>query len=203
MINNSNVQAKDTMLGRINLSLVLLGVGGVLTIIGFVAYFQDNATLNLAGFFYGIPILLGGLALRAAELEPAPYTQPTTPEVLNLRATQATPTQNQVRQDVTRYRYGQEAHLDVALQKLGLSPSGEECPELTGVREIAVDGSYALVLEFDSPKVPFSTWVEKKAKIETFFGPSIRADLNAPAEDHIELALVTRLDPTPTAPVEA
>ncbi|TVP66078.1 MAG: DUF2854 domain-containing protein [Leptolyngbya sp. LCM1.Bin17] len=191
------------MLGRINLSLVLLGVGGVLTIIGFVAYFQDNATLNLAGFFYGIPILLGGLALRAAELEPAPYTQPTTPEVLNLRATQATPTQNQVRQDVTRYRYGQEAHLDVALQKLGLSPSGEECPELTGVREIAVDGSYALVLEFDSPKVPFSTWVEKKAKIETFFGPSIRADLNAPAEDHIELALVTRLDPTPTTPVEA
>ncbi|NMF83103.1 DUF2854 domain-containing protein [Nodosilinea sp. P-1105] len=191
------------MLGRINLSLVLLGVGGVLTVVGFVAYFQDNATLNLAGFFYGIPILLGGLALRAAELEPAPYTQPTPPEILNLRATQATPTQNQVRQDVTRYRYGQEAHLDVALQKLGLSPSGEECPELTGVREIAVDGCYALVLEFDSPTVPLSTWVEKKAKIETFFGPNIRADLNAPTENQVELALVTRLTPAPATPVDA
>ncbi len=50
------------MLGRIsrfNLSTVLLGVGRLLTLIGFVAYFQDNATLNLAGFFYGIPVLLG------------------------------------------------------------------------------------------------------------------------------------------------
>lgn len=181
------------MLGRINLSLVLLAVGGVLTIVGFVAYFQENATLNLAGFFYGIPILLGGLALRAAELEPVPYSQPTSPEVLALRDAQATPTQNQVRQDVTRYRYGQEAHLDVALQKLGLSPSGEECPELSGICEVEMDGNYALVLEFDSPTVPFSTWVEKQSKIETFFGPGVRAELNAPAEDKVNLALVTVL----------
>ncbi len=181
------------MLGRINLSLVLLAVGGGLTIVGFVAYFQDNATLNLAGFFYGIPILLGGLALRAAELEPVPYSQPTAPAVLTLREAQATPTQNQVRQDVTRYRYGQEAHLDVALQKLGLSPSGDECPELASIRELEMDGNYALVLEFDSPTVPFSTWVEKQSKIETFFGPGVRADLQAPAEDKVNLALVTVL----------
>ena len=190
-------------LGRINLSLVLLAVGGVLTIIGFIAYFQDNSTLNLVGFFYGIPVLLGGLALRAAELEPAPYTQPTPPEVVKLREEQATPTQNQVRLDVTRYRYGQEAHLDVALQKLGLSPSGDECPELKGLREAEIDGSYALILEFDSPTVPFSTWVEKKAKIETFFGPSVRADLSQPTEDQIDLFLITQLEPAVPAPVEA
>ena len=65
------------MLGKTSLGNVLLTVGGVLTVIGFVAYFQDNATLNLAGFFYGIPVLLGGLALRAAELEPTPYSQAT------------------------------------------------------------------------------------------------------------------------------
>jgi hypothetical protein len=183
------------MLGQINLSLVLLAVGGVLTIIGFVAYFQDNATLNLAGFFYGIPILLGGLALRAAELEPVPYSQPTSPEVVKLREAMATPTQNQVRQDVTRYRYGQEAHLDVAMQKLGLSPSGDECPELVGLCEVEMDGSYALVLEFDSPTVPFSTWIDKKAKIETFFGPSIRADLQQPEEGKVHLALVALLTP--------
>ncbi|WP_035992999.1 DUF2854 domain-containing protein [Leptolyngbya sp. KIOST-1] len=191
------------MLGRTNLSLVLLAVGGVLTVIGFVAYFQDNSTLNLVGFFYGIPVLLGGLALRAAELEPAPYTQPTSPEVLKLREEQATPTQNQVRQDVTRYRYGQEAHLDVALQKLGLSPSGQECPELSGLHETEVEGSYALVLEFDSPTVPFTTWVEKKAKIESFFGPNLRADLSQPAADRVNLALITQLEPAAPAPVEA
>ncbi|MGG6238318.1 DUF2854 domain-containing protein [Nodosilinea sp. AN01ver1] len=191
------------MLGRLNLSLVLLAVGGVLTIIGFVAYFQDNSTLNLVGFFYGIPVLLGGLALRAAELEPAPYTQPTSPDVLKLREEQATPTQNQVRQDVTRYRYGQEAHLDVALQKLGLSPSGQECPELSGLHETEMDGSYALVLEFDSTTVSFSTWVEKKAKIESFFGPNVRAELSQPAEDQVNLALITQLEPATPAPVEA
>ncbi|MBE9139988.1 DUF2854 domain-containing protein [Nodosilinea sp. LEGE 07088] len=193
---------RQIQLGRINLSLVLLAVGGVLTIVGFVAYFQDNSTLNLVGFFYGIPVLLGGLALRAAELEPAPYSQPTQPEVLKLRDEQATPTQNQVRLDVTRYRYGQEAHLDVALQKLGLSPSGQECPELRGLHEDEIDGSYALVLEFDSAAVPFSTWVEKKAKIETFFGPSIRAELSQPEDERVNLALITRLEPA-TVPVEA
>jgi hypothetical protein len=183
-------------LGRINLSLVLLAVGGVLTVMGFIAYFQDNSTLNLVGFFYGIPVLLGGLALRAAELEPAPYTQPTSPEVLKLREEQATATQNQVRQDITRYRYGQEAHLDVALQKLGLSPSGQECPELSGLHETEIDGSYALVLEFDSAQLPFSTWIEKKAKIEAFFGPNVRAELSQPVEDQVNLALVTLLEPT-------
>ena len=183
-------------LGRINLSLVLLAVGGVLTVMGFIAYFQDNSTLNLVGFFYGIPVLLGGLALRAAELEPAPYTQPTSPEVLKLREEQATATQNQVRQDITRYRYGQEAHLDVALQKLGLSPSGQECPELSGLHEAEIDGSYALVLEFDSSQLPFSTWIEKKAKIEAFFGPNVRAELSQPVEGQVNLALVTLLEPT-------
>jgi hypothetical protein len=34
------------MLGRINISLVLLAVGGVLTLVGFAAYFLDYATLN-------------------------------------------------------------------------------------------------------------------------------------------------------------
>ncbi|NJL45247.1 MAG: DUF2854 domain-containing protein [Leptolyngbyaceae cyanobacterium SM2_3_12] len=190
------------MLARINLSRLLLIVGGVLTLVGFVAYAQGNSTLNLAGFFYGIPILLGGLALKAAELNPAPFTQPTSPTVLKLREEQATPTQNQVRMDVTRFRYGQEAHLDVALQKLGLSPSDNECPVLDGLHETEVDGSYALVLEFDSPIVPFTTWVEKKAKIETFFGPNVRAELSQPSEGKVDLALVTLLEPSTPTPVE-
>ncbi|MEL6764550.1 MAG: DUF2854 domain-containing protein, partial [Cyanobacteria bacterium J06607_6] len=60
------------MFRKIPLGGVLLVVGTVLTAIGFVAYFQERATLNLVGFFYGVPILLGGMALRAAELEPVP-----------------------------------------------------------------------------------------------------------------------------------
>mgnify|MGYP002777300435 FL=1 len=66
-----------------------------------------------------------------------------------------------------------------------------------------MDGSYALVLEFDSSTVPFSTWVEKKAKIESFFGPNVRAELSQPAEDRVNLALITQLEPATPAPVEA
>lgn len=189
------------MLRKTSLGNVLLTVGGVLTVIGFIAYFQDNATLNLAGFFYGIPVLLGGLALRAAELEPAPYSQETTSEVLELREQQATPTQNQVRSDVTRYRYGQEAHLDEVLERLGLAPTDEERPELIAVREEAIDGAYALILEFDSHLMPLANWLVKKEKIEKFFGPSIRAEIVEPKEKKVDLALIAIATPTSTESV--
>lgn len=186
------------MLQKTSLSILLLGVGGVLTVIGFVAYFQDNATLNLAGFFYGIPVLLGGLALKASELEPVPYACETPSEVIALREQQATPTQNQVRKDVTRYRYGQEAHLDEVLERLGLAPNDEARPELVSVREEAMDGCYGLILTFDSPKLPFTTWQDKQPKIERFFGPSIRAEVLAIAHDQVEVALVAVPETTPT-----
>ena len=179
------------MLRKIPLGGVLLSIGSILTIVGFVAYFRDMATLNLAGFFYGIPILLGGAALRAAELEPVPYTQPPSDTVVALRDKTATQTQNQVRKDVTRYRYGQDAHLDIALERLGLSPNDRQRPVLSGLREELRDGAYALVLEFESPYLPSDTWHEKHEKIEMFFGPNIRAEIDARPDDHMELALIT------------
>jgi hypothetical protein len=185
------------MFGKTSLGNLLLVVGGILTVVGFVAYFQDNATLNLAGFFYGIPVLLGGLALRAAELEPVKYSRVTSPEIIALREQQATPTQKQVRSDVTRYRYGQEAHLDEVLERLGLAPSDEARPELVAVREEAIDGAYALVLEFASPLISIATWLEKRDKIERFFGPNIRAEIMAPAEDRVDLALIALAIPEP------
>lgn len=185
------------MLRKTSLGNVLLVVGGILTLVGFVAYFQANATLNLAGFFYGIPVLLGGLALRAAELEPTQYSQETTPEVLALREQQATPTQNQVRSDVTRYRYGQEAHLDEVLERLGLARSDDERPELVAVREESIDGAYALVLEFASPFVSLAQWLEKQEKIEKFFGPGIRAEISESQKDQVDLALIAVATPEP------
>jgi Protein of unknown function (DUF2854) len=178
------------MLRQVSLGKLGLVVGGLLTIIGFVAYFTDNATLNLVGFFYGIPVLLGGLALTAAELKPVPYTQPTSPEVLALREQQATATQNQVRQDITRYRYGQSAHLDTALERLGLAPTDEERPIVTGLRETQLDGDYGLILEFDSPFVSLEQWQQKQDKMESFFGPGVRVRVTQPAEDEIELAMI-------------
>ncbi len=178
------------MLRQTSLAQVGLILGGLLTVVGFVAYFKDYATLNLAGFFYGIPLLLGGLALKAAELEPVPYSQPTSPEVLALREKQATDTQNQVRKDVTRYRYGQTAHLIDTLERLKLGSNDDEHPILQGIREISVDGVYGLVLEFDSPFVSLAAWQEKQDKLTKFFGPNIVAEITQPEEERIDLALI-------------
>lgn len=176
------------MLRKIPLGTVLLALGGILTVVGFVAYAQENATLNLVGFFYGVPILLGGLALRAAELKPVPYTQLTSEAVMALRD-QATQTQTQVRNDVTRFRYGQEAHLDETLERLGLSPNDTQRPVLSGLREEQRDGAYTLVLEFDSPYVSFEKWQEKQEKIESFFGPGIQAEVTQSADKKVDVAM--------------
>lgn len=178
------------MLRKTSLATLGLSLGLVLGGVGLVAYFADNATLNLIGFFYGIPLILGGLALKSAEIKPVPFSQPTSPEVLALREQQATPTQNQIRKDVTRYRYGQKAHLDTSLSHLGLSPTDEERPVITGIREIEVEGAYSLVLEFESPLLPFEVWQQKQQKIESFFGPDIRVELTQPASDRVDVALI-------------
>lgn len=178
------------MLRQTSLGTLGMTVGTVLTIVGFVAYGTGNATLNLAGFFYGIPLLLGGLALKAAELKPVPFSKPTTASVLALREQQATVTQNQIRQDVTRFRYGQDAHLDSSLSSLGLNPTDEERPVLTGLREAEVDGTYALILEFDSPLIPLEVWQQKQGKMTSFFGPSLRIELTEPVPNHIDLAMI-------------
>jgi hypothetical protein len=191
------------MLSKISLALVGLTVGSILTVVGFasyaldmlgfVPYALDYATLNLAGFFYGIPLLLGGLALKAAELKPIPFSQPTPETILKLRKTLATSTQNQIRKDVTRYRYGQDAHLDDALQRLGLSPTDEERPLLVSIQESAIADHYALTLAFQSPFISLETWQEKKEKIEKFFGPDIRVNLEQTDDKKIELALISQL----------
>jgi Protein of unknown function (DUF2854) len=178
-----------SLLLRIPLGPTLISIGGLLTMIGFGAYAVDNATLNLVGFFYGVPLLLGGLALKSAELRPVPLAEPTE-EMLALRQQQETPTLKQIRQDLTRFRYGQEAHLDLALEKLGLSPTDEERPVVKGLREVEIGGAYALILEFYSPLISMETWQEKQDKITRFFGPGIHAILTKTSDEEIEVALV-------------
>ncbi len=179
------------MLRQISLGTLGLTVGSILVIVGFVAYAANNATLNLVGFFYGFPLLLGGLALKANEMKPVPFSQTTTPSVLLLRKQQATVTQNKIRKDITRYCYGQEAHLDRALSFLNLSPTDEERPIVTGLREIEVNGAYILILEFDSPRIPINDWQEKQEKMTKYFGPGVEVKITQPSENKIELALIT------------
>ena len=179
------------MFGRFSLGSFGIIVGSILTLIGFGAYFfTDNATLNLAGFFYGIPLLLGGLALKSAELKPVPIVPPSPEAIVALRS-QATPTQQQIFNEVTRYRYGEDAHLAVALDRLGLSPFKETRPVLHSIREEDREGAYALILHFDSSDVALNLWQEKQEKMSRFFGPNIRAEVQpGTAADRVEVALI-------------
>jgi Protein of unknown function (DUF2854) len=177
------------MLRQISLGNVGLVAGGLLTLMGFIAYGFQSPTLNLIGFVYGVPILLGGLALTASELKPVPMPE-SPPEVLALREKEATDTQNQVRKDVTRFRYGQEAHLDEVMKRLGLSPTDDERPILNNIREQDWDGHYALILRFYSPLIPIETWQDKQDKLARFFGPGIRVEVLQMAEEEIEVAMI-------------
>ena len=76
--------------------------GGVLTVVGALAYGAGNANLSLPTIFYGIPILLGGLALKSSELPPARRVTPKAQFRAEREA--ASPELVKLLNDVTRWR---------------------------------------------------------------------------------------------------
>jgi hypothetical protein len=123
---------------------------------------------------------------------------PETEAVLVLRKLQETPTQKQLRKDVTRYRYGIKAHLDEILEKLGMSPTDEERPVLVGIyEEISqaeeTKGAYSLVLRFRSPLMDFVAWQQKQDKLTRFFGPGILAIVTELEDKQVDLRLISEI----------
>ena len=184
------------MFRKVSLGSVLVIVGSVMSVVGVIAYTQGNSTLNLVGFFYGIPILLGGAALKSSEVKPVEILLSASEAVLKVRESQETATQKQLRNDVTRYRYGIEAHLDQVLEKLEMSPTDEERPVLSGLYEeistnAQTQAAYSLVLRFSSPLIGWDTWQQKQEKFTRFFGPGIVAHVMQPEDKVVDLYLTT------------
>ncbi|PRW33509.1 Thylakoid membrane [Chlorella sorokiniana] len=190
------VEEQSFRIERVSFGTILSPIGIGLMVYGFGAFFNllpggDVSSLLL---IYGFPITLLGFALSYAQLKPVPCKS--TPEALRLRDSQATDIQKQVREDVTRYRYGDEQHLDEALTRIfrfgqaGGIPR-RLCPILTGLREEVVDGQYALVLEFTTKKEQMTQemWDQRLDKIQTFFGPGIVAKL-AETEQGMDVSLI-------------
>ena len=99
-------------------SLVTIA-GAVLTVIGTIAYATDIPNLSLPTIFYGIPILLGGLALKSSELPPPERLTPAS-RFKQLREQAASEPLRKLLADVDRWRYGQKAHLESSLEALKL-----------------------------------------------------------------------------------
>ncbi|MCF2972108.1 DUF2854 domain-containing protein [Synechococcus sp. Nb3U1] len=174
------------------ISTLVLFAGVATTVWGFIYY--NDPTLNLIGIFAGIPLLLGGVTMKVVELKPVPALAVASAEVMQARAQQATEIQKQVRADITKYSYGANAHLEDALEFLGLrGPLEADLPKVKGYQEELRNGRYALVLLFDSPAVPFEQWQEShQKKMQGFFGRDVEVQLAQPQENQVELALIAQ-----------
>lgn len=179
------VREEPLRIERISFGSILTPVGLGLLIYGFGAFFQmlpggDVSSLLL---IYGFPISLLGFALSYAQLKPVPcFSQP---EALKVRESQATDIQNQLRDDVTRFRYGDEQHLDEALSRIFRFGQAKGlprrfCPILVAIREELRAGKYTLVLDFDTKEdMEDEEWTSRLEKIQSFFGPGITVELKS------------------------
>ena len=188
-----------------NISQVSFGtigstVGLVFLVYGFVAYFGlvPGGAFSSLILTYGFPITILGFALKYAELKPVECT--TYSKAASLRERQVTPILKQVKDDVTRFRYGDEQHLDLAMERIfrigrGGGVSRRECPVLKGVREEVseTNGNYSLVLEFEAKKLGLEGFEKYREKFQTFFGPGITAEVkkSAKVESMVDVLLIS------------
>jgi hypothetical protein len=167
-------------------SLVTIA-GVVLTVIGSLAYISDHPNLSLPTIFYGIPIFLGGLALKSSELPPPRRLTPPA-QWRDLRNAPANEPLRKLLADVSRWRYGQKVHLESSLQALKLWDENDP-PELRSVEELALPEGYGLRLAFATGAVPFPRWEACQDRLGRFFGPALRAELAQVSEDQLTLTL--------------
>lgn len=161
--------------------------GGVLTVVGAVAYGTGNANLSLPTIFYGIPILLGGLALKSSELPPARRVVAAT--TFKAERDAATPELGKLLADVTRWRYGQKAHLESSLEALKLWDE-DTPPQLEEIEELNGPEGYGLRMRFSLGAVGLERWQEKQERLGRFFAKGLRAELDDLGGDRIDLRLL-------------
>ena len=161
--------------------------GGALTVVGAVAYATGSANLSLPTIFYGIPILLGGLALKSSELPPARRITPK--EALKQEREQAPPELGKLLSDVARWRYGQKAHLESSLEALKLWDE-DNPPQLLEVEELTETGGYGLRLRFELNAVAHERWHDKQDRLGRFFAKGLQAKLVPLDEEHLDLLLI-------------
>ncbi|XVF20569.1 hypothetical protein REPUB_Repub12eG0011700 [Reevesia pubescens] len=182
---------------KLPFGVIGLGVGVSLLLYGFGAYFNilPGSEWSAIMLTYGFPLAIIGMALKYAELKPVPCL--TYSDAQMLREIAATPILKQVRDDVTRYRYGDEQHLDEALKRIfqygqGGGISRRSAPILQMIREeVTEDGKYCLVLAFEAKALQLSDFEQRQAKFASFFGPGITAEVGKGENNLYEVQLIS------------
>ena len=165
-----------------SLAKAFLAAGVAITGASLFQFFTSSGggSESSIGFIYGIPILLIGCSLQYAELEPVDVKYVGSEDRLEaLFEAKANEALKKIREDVTRHRYGDEAHLDTTTKALGLVPPGLGYPQLQYIELEDVDGELAYTLVFESKLTPFTDWAEEKrvAKYAAYFGPGVTSEV--------------------------
>jgi len=190
---------------RFSLGNVISGSGAVLFAFCIGKFLLNNGESDVVstfGFVYAIPALVGGLALKYAELPPVNLD--TSPSAEKLRETKATTIQAKILSDATRFTYG-DAHMEDPLKSLKLAPRGMGPPELINLAEsVTPEGEYALTMRFFAPNTPYRVWKDRAPRLARFFGPNVRATLkkyNA-KKRLVEMSLITVAEGESDDPLE-
>merc|ERR1719324_1755083 len=190
---------------RFSLGNVISGSGAVLFAFCIFKFLLNNGESDIVstfGFVYAIPALVGGLALKYAELPPVNLD--TTPAAEQARTRKATRIQSKILSDATRFTYG-DAHMEDPLKALKLAPRGMGPPELTNLAESVTEaGEYSLTMRFFAPNTPYRVWKDRAPRYARFFGPNVRATLKKydSKKRLVELTLITTKDGEDDTPLE-
>ncbi|CAN0928917.1 Thylakoid membrane protein slr0575 [Linum grandiflorum] len=194
------VPDNEFTLAKVSFGVIGLGLGVSLLSYGFGAYFNILAGSEWSALMltYGFPLAIIGMALKYAELKPVQCLTYSDAEAL--RETYATPILKQVRNDVTRYRYGDEQHLEEALKRIFQYGQGggiprRSAPTLQMIREeVTDDGKYCLVMVFEAKALELSDFERRQAKFTSFFGPDVTAEVGKGENDLFEVRLISNLN---------
>jgi Protein of unknown function (DUF2854) len=189
-----------------SLGNLIIFSGVLITLLSFAEYLNESGGdgLNISGlgFVYGIPVFLAGAALKYAEINPVPcYSDSEADAIFDEKATE---TIKKIKQDVTRHRYGDEAHLDTTVKKLGLVVPGKAYPQLKELRQEVIDGELGFTMVWQSIDTPYKMWADDRRvkKYETFFGPGLGAEVLKIDADQ-RLVGIRLTSGGPKAPVKA
>ena len=134
----------------------LVSISGAVLFVFCIAKFLlnngESDVISTFGFVYAIPALVGGLALKYAELPPVNLD--TTPAAEAMRGRKASTIQTKILSDATRFTYG-DAHMEDPLKALKLAPRGMGPPTLVNLAEaVTPSGEYSLTMRFFAPNTP-------------------------------------------------
>ena len=159
-----------------SLSNAVISCGFIATMSSFIEYLSGGNAggLSSLGFVYGLPIILVGSALKYGEIAPVPVKSSEYAKIIFEQ--KKTATIEKINRDVTRHRYGDEAHLDTTVKALGLVIRGKSYPQLEyleyGVTEY---DELEFTMVWKSIDTPFRIWDDKSMleNYDIYFGPGI------------------------------